>query len=430
MKDEIKISLRSIAYRKKQYISIFLVTMFGVAISLFCLFLINGMLSSMENKARIYYGGDYMFLGGKGGQTHTRSGELLPLLEEVFPAGTVASDRYEVPSENNPTLFFEGASSSQRFVKGIDFSKEKNLFSQLNFKEGGLEFMTDSEGIFISEKTADKLFVHCGDQVTFMVRDSKKQINTAELYVRGIYIDSSIFGMATAYMDLFTLRKVMNISNKTANRIGIILPEGTKINGSQEKEIITKLSASLNMYKMVEEKDDFINQLKKNKDDFLFGLIRLNANLQDVSIIVKAMRLISFLIILILTVIIIAGVSSTFRVIVMKRINEIGIYKAIGMKSGKISSMLRFEILVILMAGCAAGFVFSLILSGLISVFKFSFIPAFDIFLSSGSLIPSVQPVYFFIIAIVIFVTTQTAVLFAIRKSVKCSPCEALAVTE
>ena len=64
MSDALKMSLRSIFYRRKQYVSIFLVCLFGIGISIFSIFLIDGMLSALESKARIYYGGDYQFLGG------------------------------------------------------------------------------------------------------------------------------------------------------------------------------------------------------------------------------------------------------------------------------------------------------------------------------------------------------------------------------
>ena len=36
-------SLKSIVFRRKQYLSLMLVCLFGVGISLFCLFLIDGM---------------------------------------------------------------------------------------------------------------------------------------------------------------------------------------------------------------------------------------------------------------------------------------------------------------------------------------------------------------------------------------------------
>lgn len=47
-----KISSRSLLSKWRQYVSLFLVSMFGVAISLFLMFVVKGMLSSMATKAK------------------------------------------------------------------------------------------------------------------------------------------------------------------------------------------------------------------------------------------------------------------------------------------------------------------------------------------------------------------------------------------
>ena len=147
-------------------------------------------------------------------------------------------------------------------------------------------------------------------------------------------------------------------------------------------------------------------------------------------ILIDAMKLISAFVILILMLIVIIGVSSTFRVIVIKRINEIGIYKAIGMRYGKIMGMLLTETMFLLVAGCLSGFVFASVLCLFARFFNLSFIPAFDIFLSNGVLVPNIKVVYFLILSFVMIVTTVIAVFFRIRKSVAVPPCEALSVTE
>ena len=142
------------------------------------------------------------------------------------------------------------------------------------------------------------------------------------------------------------------------------------------------------------------------------------------------MKFIAAFIIIMLVIIIVAGVSSTFRVIVMKRINEIGIYKAIGMKRFKITGMLLCETSLLVFAGCLAGFVLSLLLTFIAGFINLSFIPAFDIFLTNGVLRAKISLLYFVIVSGAVIVTTTLAVLFAIRKSVRITPCEALAVTE
>ena len=60
----VKLSVRSLLLRWRQYISLFFVCAIGAGVSLFSFFLINGMLYSLSTKAEIYYGGNYQFLGG------------------------------------------------------------------------------------------------------------------------------------------------------------------------------------------------------------------------------------------------------------------------------------------------------------------------------------------------------------------------------
>ena len=83
----LKLGLRSLLYRKKQYTALFLVCMVGVGISLFCLFLVEGMLSSLEDKAKLYYGGDFTFIGGQNELTFSNVDNFIEKLELVFPDG-------------------------------------------------------------------------------------------------------------------------------------------------------------------------------------------------------------------------------------------------------------------------------------------------------------------------------------------------------
>lgn len=427
MNDALKMGLRSIIYRKKQYVSIFLVCLFGIGISVFSIFLINGMLDSLKNKARIYYGGDYQFFGGTYGYELFDYEDYIEDLRTVFPKDTIIAPRFDY-NEGYCSLYFEGTGVRQRVVKGVDFTIEKELFSSLNFRSGSIDEMAGSNGILLSAAIADMLEVQTGDSITFMVQTKKQGVNTVELVVKGIFADSSLFGMYTSYMDIDCLRNAYKYPENCVNRICITLPP------EYDSEALTAtyqtvLEEKYPMYEQVKNKQLFYD----HRSDMGFpnyALLPLSANLNDVQILIDAMKLISSFIIVVLIVIIIIGVSSTFRVIVIKRINEIGIYKAIGMRYGKIMGMLLTETFLLVITGCIAGLIFALILCLFARFINLSFIPAFDIFLSNGVLVPNINVVYFLTISSAVIVTTLIAVFFRIRKSVAISPCEALATTE
>ena len=424
MKDELKMGLRSLIYRRKQYLSLFLVCLFGVGVSLFCLYSVNGMLSALEDKARIYYGGDLQFIGGHGMDQSISNVEKI---KDVFPEKSVIAERFDFDAEY-AALYFEGTGVRQRVVKGVNFDKEKALFANFNYIEGSAEGIYGTNGILLSEPIAKMLEVHVGDEVTFMLRNAWWQINTLPVIVKGIFRDSSLFGMYTSYMDRELLSSAYGYSSDYCNRICIMLPDGSP----SKKDIQTyqdRLSEIFNMYHIVEDKQEYYNNCL-NIENQPYALIKLSANLQEIQIIIDAMKVIVAFVITMLLIIIVTGVSSTFRVIAMKRINEIGIYKAIGMKRMKIYGMLLCETLLLIVAGCIAGYLFSCLLTGIIGLIDFSFIPAFDIFLVNGNMKGIISFVYFLGIFAVVLVTTLAAVMFAVKKSVSVTPCQALAVTE
>ena len=429
MNDALKMSLRSVVYRRKQYISIFLVCLFGIGISIFAVFLVNGMLSALENKARIYYGGDYQFLGGTQKYELYDYDNYIDDLKTVFPEGSIIAPRvFSGSTDCYAALYFEGVGVRQRVINGVDFNIERKLFSSLNFSSGSIDDMAGSDGILLSSAIANMLEVQVGDSITLMVRTTKYGINTVELVVKGIFTDSSLFGMYTSYMDIECFKDAFKYPENCVNRICITLPagyDGEKLAATYQ----VLLEEKYPMYEQVNNKQLFYDH--RSKMGFPnYALLTLSSNLNEVKILIDAMKLLSGFIIAILMLIVIIGVSSTFRVVVIKRINEIGIYKAIGMRYGKIMSILLTEILLLVVTGCIAGFIFAVLICLFARFINLSFIPAFDIFLSNGVLVPSINFGYFLILSSVVIVTTLCVVFLRIKKSVAVPPCEALAVIE
>ena len=421
-------SLKSIVFRRKQYLSLMLVCLFGVGISLFCLFLIDGMLGALQYKAKIYYGGDLQFIGGNANLLVPDPDGVIDKLHEVFPQNVLISKRIDIDADY-AAFYFEGTGVRQRVIKGVDFEKEKELFASWNFVQGSAEGLKGTNGVLLSEPIAKMLEVQAGDAITFLYKIPwNGQINTREIVVKGIFRDSSLFGMYTSYMDMDFLNDVCRYAPGTTNRIVLFFRDGSP----SEKEIMgfqQQLEEKFQMFELTDNKQKFYDKLWSLKMP-TYALIKLSANLQDVQILIDAMKLIAAFVIIMLVIIIVTGVSSTFRVIVMKRINEIGIYKAIGMKRYKISGMLLCETGLLVCIGCILGFVLSLLLSFIAGFINLSFIPAFDIFLTNGVLKAKISLLCFLIVSACVIVTTMAAVLFAIKKSVRITPCEALAVTE
>lgn len=424
----LKMGFRSVLYRKKQYLSLFLVCVVGAGLSLFCVFLVQGMLNALNNKARIYYGGDLQFLVGQKKLQIHNSSEYLQQLQEIFPKDCIVSGRIDFDADES-AFYFEGTSVRQRVIKGVDFKKEQSLFDKFNYAAGDALDIYGTNGVLLSQPIATQLNVQVGDAVTLMCDTYDDQKNTVELIVKGIFIDSSVFGMYTSYMDIEFLRQATNAGEDWCNRIGIFFPN----TNLTEKKILTyqnKLEELYDMYPLSYDKNDYYSAMKSSKEKPLCALIPLDANLSELKIVIDAMSIISKLVIYILIIIVVAGIASTYRVLVMKRIDEIGIFKAVGMKRSRIFTLLLSETSVLVLFGCIFGFIFSLILCIITGTVDFSIIPAFDVFLNNGHIVPKYSFTGILSVCVPLFVTTMLAVMFAVVKAVKITPVEALAVTE
>ena len=84
--------------------------------------LMNGLLDSFNNKARIYYGGDLILLHSTDGNLGWyNTDDVITEIEPYFTSKDFLLS-YRIDYENNNTyLFFEGESLKQRKIKGVDF---------------------------------------------------------------------------------------------------------------------------------------------------------------------------------------------------------------------------------------------------------------------------------------------------------------------
>lgn len=422
------IAYRSLKYEPKRYLLLFIAASIGIALAITALGLMNGMMYSLHNKARIYYGGDMMLMQNNNGSIgFFNTTETIKKLEPYFNSKDIMlSSRIDVDLDEM-YFIYEGLSVKQRKLKGVDFSKENILFDTISFIEGDAKNIQNTNGVLISISLAQLLNVHVGDSITLLFKTTNNVTNTANLIVKGIFQDSSIFGSNVSYLDISFLRSIRKYHPEYSISIGLFSKNGTETSLNPFL-LQNDLKSFFDMYHIVQDKDEFIKNPQNTKGKT--ALITLDANMQDLSFLILAMHILIYFIIAVLIIIISIGIGSTYKVIAVKRTNEIGMYMALGLSQNGIIKLFLIEVFYLI----SAAFIFSvfilMIFTIIISSLDFTQIPAFDIFLMNGKLF--VQPDFFQIIFIfgIVVVTTMILVYFTIRKSVNINPVEALAVTE
>ena len=414
---------------------LFFAASIGMALAISVYGMLNGMMASLYNKARIYYGGDAILLNR---YTFFKDSEsYLKKIEPYFDKkGYYVSLRYDY--EFDSYLIFEGTSIKQRKLKGVDFSREESLFNGLNFVAGSSAGMKNSNGILISSQLAQLLSATVGDNLVLMIKTQNNYTNTANVIIKGIFKDTSVFGQNISYLDIDFLKDVISAPQTSCTTFGVFakrekISSKAGIKNQELVKIYKDLSEFLSMYKFTTNKSDFLNDFnlfRSPKEMSRICLVSLDANLDDVSFLMDAMYVVIYIIMSVLIIIIAIGIGSTYKVIAVKRINEIGIYMALGMKKSQIILLFLIEAFFLL----SASFVFSIVLSLLfILIFKFldfSFIPNFDIFLTNSHIIINISIWQTLLIFIIICIVTLLLVFITVKKNVNIQPVDALSVAE
>lgn len=422
-------AVKSLLNRARQYRSLFAVSAIGVCVMLSALFVTDGMLDSMTEKMRQFYGGDFMILGGEksydgayGSYTLEKSQEMIDALKEIVPGNVQVSTRFTKTGADK-SFFFEGVGVKQRTLHGVDFESERALFQKFTFVEGNADAREEGDGALISLPVAQKLGVHVGDEVVLFFEDEGLK-NTVFLVITGIFQDSSVFGMYTSYIDYKALLKLLSIDVNLIDKISVYYSKGSVSDG-EIRRVQNELEKRFNMLPLSYNKKDW-QDFEREDGDIIYALIPLSANISELQTLSSALHAIVALIVAMLVLIISIGISSTFRVIVMKRAVESGTFRALGMKPSGLMLLYFTEVFVLLASGSAIGFALSLVVAKFVSLFNLSFASGFDLFLTGGHLSPSVYAGKVLFLMAVIFVTTLGSVLFTLRKLIHISPVGAL----
>jgi ABC-type lipoprotein release transport system permease subunit len=420
-------AVRSLAERRRQYRSLFAVCVSAVCVILAVVFITDGMLGALQDKAKQYYGGDIQFLGGTDYRLDNADA-LVQTIKQYLPASVRIYNRFDYDGAST-SYYFEGTEVRSRIIKGVDFTEEKELFSHFTFTEGSPAARQDHDTVLLSAPVAKKLGVHAGDSVTIFMQTIYGYNNTMNLVVSGIFQDSSLFGMYTSYMDIDALRNISGYPASYVNRICLYYPDREPTLADVEK-LQHNLGMVLNMFPLPADKQQFYDAFSSGAwKKPLYALITLRANRQELSMLTGALNIIVLIIIIPLVLIVAVGIGSSYRVIVIKRTIETGTFRALGLRPSGVIKLFITESFFLLSAGFILGCLLSFIAVYILSRFNFSFIPAFDIFLTGGRILPFVNPLKLVIVLCIIFVTTLGSVLFTLHHLVHVSPVGALSAT-
>jgi putative ABC transport system permease protein len=388
MANEILFAFRNLTRQRRRYLLLGGGIGFGFLIITMVTGLLGGMISNLQQKAIIYYGGDFTVIGSEktGKNTMIRLPEIGAAVEKAFPGGRATASLRTVNRSSGNVLFFGGDSVRQRQLTGVDWAVEEPIFRKLNYVEGGAEGLAGTNGVLISEPIAKMLGARVGDDLMILADTINGQKNTTTVVVKGIFRDSSLFGYYTTYIDRKVLNAFIGYGPDEGTEAGIYFGE-TRPTERERSALYSSLKDSLPFFPMVKTIKEMRDVQDSGQwDGIKYVFLPLDAHLSQINQMVEAISALSFVLVFILLAILVLGIGNTFQVLVYERSREIGTMRALGMQRISVSRLFLSEAGGLAIAGSLVGLLVGMMLLWAFSKVNFSWIPGFDVFLRKGRL--------------------------------------------
>jgi putative ABC transport system permease protein len=429
----VKLALRNLSRQKKRTFLLGGAIAFGIMI----VSIINGFVGAFvsnisENFANLAAG--HVFIQGV---EKSASGKELDIIRDDSVLLAAAKEagipaKYVTKrSSFQGTVVFAGK-TTQLTIDGVDFANETFLPDRLIFKSGSMKGMSNQEGLLISEPVAKRLNVQVGDQVLVQMKTYTGQNNVGEFTIAGITADPGILGSMAGYASKPYVNELLNLGPDDYQSLGFYLPslKGMDKYGAD-------LYADLRKKAQVFDRDasnkneNFVRTMmtqskKETWTGIKYRVFTLNDMLSQVQQIVNVLNSASLVILVILFLIIMVGITNTFRIIMYERIREIGTMRSIGMQRGEVRNLFLYEASFLAVGGVLAGIVIALIIMGGVSLANFGLDSPLFIILKNGHMTFSLPLLRTLANVLIVAALTLAAAFFPARNAARLDPAVAL----
>jgi len=386
-----KLAFKYLIGHFRRYIFLLIALSFGFAVITVMTSLKEGMIQSVFRSSENHYAGHLFVFGlekSSGFLLVDDDDKITSAIEEsgLSPLRIVRRTNYF----REGLLFFNGTSVRQKNVFGVDWNIEKEDFMDLQYVEGSApeKDLKGTNGILISELSSKDLNIGMGDQLTLKVNTRTGQRNTGTFIVKGIIKDNSIFGSYKCFVDRRILNNMLGLEPDQYSSLGLYFPDFRNLKEKSDL-LYSVLNKRVNLSPPIRNKNELIFQIDQNWEGVRYFTIPLDVYVSQVADLLTAMEILSYFLYIIMVLIVMLSVSATYSLILHERTVEIGTMNAIGLSVGNIRIVLILEVLLLFLMAVATGFFAAIVVLKGISLFSFSWIPGFEIFMNNGRLTSS-----------------------------------------
>src|SRR6056297_1565389 len=436
----ILMALRNLNRQKRRTYLLAGAIAFGVAI----VTLINGFAGSFvenvsENFSQLLAG--HIFVSGRERLPDGRERRIISsddVLIDTLESLDLPVVTYTKRSEFTGGLLFQGSSVRQSVV-GADWDQEDFLRERLVLTSGSFENMLRTNqagrrnGIILTEAIATRLNVEIDDRIVVRMQTLDGQQNVGEFSVAAISYDPGLFGQLSAYADLDYVNELLVVPEGSYQTLGIFLENLSQIEPSVD-DYYAALDERVQLFPRNEggdEEENPVAQLfEENENEEWEGtryrVYTLNDILSEVDQIVDLLNQTALVILVVLFVIIMVGITNTFRMIMYERVREIGTMRALGMQQNRVLGSFLLEALFLALGGVVAGLAVAGIIMLILGQIYLGLDSPIFILLKNGYFTFTVLPSQVLLNTFIVASLTILAAFIPSRKAAHMAPVDAL----
>lgn len=295
-------------------------------------------------------------------------------------------------------------------ITGIDPENERrvtNIHEQI--EDGKYLDKNDHIPIVIGRKLAKKLNARLKSRIVINTANTENQITQSLFRVVGIYYsENDMFDEVNVFVRKSDLAKMLGSPEYAVNEIAVALYDHDKTKAITE-----------------ELKNRFSQQIQ-NKELVVRPWSEI---VPSITAMIKMMDYFSYIFMGIILLALAFGIVNTMLMVVMERVKELGMLKAVGMNSKRIFSMIMLETISLSLMGGIVGFVASLGIIKYFSVHGFNLKmleEGYNAMGFSAMIYPEAEIDYFIFTTLMIIATAIIASIYPAQKALKLNPAEAI----
>jgi putative ABC transport system permease protein len=432
----IGLAFRNLSRQKKRSFLLGGAIAFGFFIVTFVDALAGGSLRNLSEQFSFLFGGNIFI------QASQKDDDLVMTVtkDALFIEDVLKESGIRYTSQGKRTLLFgtiiyEGQKAVTN-ISGCDFEKEKRLKDSISLVQGSWENMQDANALIIGETMAENLGIEVGETVLFEMQTAKDYATVGEFKIAAINRDPSLLGSIMVYSHIAYLNELYEL-DEDAFFFYTIMAEDHE----NQDALANQLETIIKKYKPVTSRLEAVKknplnivrgineQLKEASwEGDMYSVITFDDQVPNIKQILSVVQYVSLGILVALFLVIMIGISNTYKMVIFERIKEIGTMRALGVKQKEAGRIFMWEAVLLSLFGSLVGFIVAILGMKVLSLFTFTS-EELSLFLHNGHWTYVLNAGSISIKLIVVVLLTMLAVRGSAKQAAKLNPAEALRTT-